>query len=76
MSHSYWHRGKPDLSARRPEGIWDAYIRMTGVHELYSRVEGKSWVRMTLRKQPYGDWEFEVQDPLGYILVFGGDVGV
>jgi hypothetical protein len=28
---------------------------------------------MTLRKRSYGDWEFEVQDPNGYILVFGGD---
>jgi hypothetical protein len=23
-----------------------------------------------LRKQPYGDWEFEVRDPNGYVLVF------
>lgn len=26
---------KPDLSARRPEGLWDAYVRMRGVHALY-----------------------------------------
>ena len=64
---------KPDLSAHRPEGIWDAYIRMDGVREFYGRVAGKSFIRMSLRKQGYGDWEFEVQDPLGYILVFGGD---
>jgi len=25
---------------------------------------------MPLRKQPYGDWEFEVKDPNGYVLVF------
>jgi hypothetical protein len=25
---------------------------------------------MPLRKQGYGDWEFEVRDPNGYILVF------
>ena len=24
-------------------------------------------------RQPYGDWEFEVIDPSGYVLVFGGD---
>jgi hypothetical protein len=66
---------KPDLSPRRPEGIWDAYIRMDGVREFYGNVEGKPFIRMSLRKQPYGDWEFEVQDPQGYILVFGGDGG-
>jgi hypothetical protein len=26
--------------------------------------------RMPLQKQGYGDWEFEVRDPNGYILVF------
>ena len=31
---------KPDLSARRPEGLWDAYIRMRGVHPLYETVRG------------------------------------
>jgi hypothetical protein len=25
---------------------------------------------MPLRKKDYGDWEFEVKDPNGYILVF------
>ncbi len=24
----------------------------------------------TRRRQPYGDWEFEVKDPNGYVLVF------
>src|SRR4051812_48275255 len=23
---------KPDMTAQRPEGLWDAYIRMRGVH--------------------------------------------
>jgi catechol 2,3-dioxygenase-like lactoylglutathione lyase family enzyme len=64
---------KPDLAPRRPEGIWDAYIRVDGVRELYGRVEGKPFIRMSLRKQRYGDWEFEVRDPHGYIIVFGGD---
>jgi uncharacterized glyoxalase superfamily protein PhnB len=27
-------------------------------------------IKMPLRKQGYGDWEFEVKDPNGYILVF------
>ncbi len=64
---------KPDLSARRPAGLWDAYIRMDGVHAFFAQCEGKEFVRTRLQKQRYGDWEFEVRDPNGYILVFGGD---
>jgi len=29
---------KPDLSALRPEGLWDAYFRVNGVHALYEGV--------------------------------------
>ena len=67
---------KPDLSARRPEGLWDAYIRMSGVRELYEQVKGRPFIQMPLKKQRYGDWEFEVRDPNGYVLVFGGDVDI
>ena len=63
---------KPDLSGRRPEGLWDAYLRMNGVHALYDTVRGQAFVQMPLKHQPYGDWEFEVGDPNGYVLVFGG----
>jgi uncharacterized glyoxalase superfamily protein PhnB len=61
---------KPDLTARRPEGLWDAYIRMRGVRLFYELLRDRGFIRMPLRKQPYGDWEFEVRDPNGYILVF------
>jgi len=61
---------KPDLYQRRNGGVWDAYIRMEGVKEFYAAVKDKIEVRMPLRKQAYGDWEFEVKDPNGYILVF------
>lgn len=61
---------KPDLTALRPDGIWDAYVRMRGVENFYSRVRDQAFIRMPLKKQPYGDWEFEVRDPNGYILVF------
>jgi len=27
-------------------------------------------ILMPLQKQPYGDWEFEIKDPNGYVLVF------
>jgi uncharacterized glyoxalase superfamily protein PhnB len=64
---------KPDLSARRPEGLWDAYVRMRGVHTLYDALRGEAFVQMPLKQQAYGDWEFEVRDPNGYVLVFGGE---
>jgi uncharacterized glyoxalase superfamily protein PhnB len=61
---------KPDLTALRPAGIWDAYVRMRGVESFYSRVRDQAFIRMPLKQQPYGDWEFEVREPNGYILVF------
>src|SRR2546423_10020025 len=64
---------KPDLTERRPAGLWDAYFRMTGVEALYETVKGKPFVKMSPKKQSYGDLEFEVRDPNGYILVFGGE---
>ena len=64
---------KPDLAAERPQGLWDAYVRMHGVRQFYERVQGKAFVCMQLTKQQYGDWEFEVRDPNGYAIVFGGD---
>ena len=63
---------KPDLRSRRPEGHWDAYVRMGGVRALCEVVRDREFVAMTLRRQPYGDWEFEVRDPNGYVLAFGG----
>jgi uncharacterized glyoxalase superfamily protein PhnB len=67
----YW---KPDLRSRRPEGLWDAYIRMRGVGALYRRLGGQPFIQMPLKEQTYGDWEFEVRDPNGYVLVFGGSI--
>ena len=63
---------KPDLTERRPEGLWDAYFRTNGVSTFYDTVTGESFVQMPLKQQPYGDWEFEVRDLNGYVLVFGG----
>jgi uncharacterized glyoxalase superfamily protein PhnB len=67
---------KPDLTGLRPAGLWDACIRMEGVQTLYKTIADQPFIKMLLRKQPYGDWEFEVKDPNGYILVFGGDAGM
>lgn len=63
---------KPDLSAQRPQGLWDAYLRVSGVRTLYEEVRGREFVQMPLKLQRYGDWEFEVRDLNGYVLVFGG----
>jgi uncharacterized glyoxalase superfamily protein PhnB len=63
---------KPDLRYLRQNGLWDAYIRLDGVHALYQTIEGESFIQMPLTQQSYGDWEFEVRDPNGYVLVFGG----
>jgi hypothetical protein len=64
---------KPDLSPLRPAGLWDAYIRMRGVNSLYEVVRDRDFIHMTLKQQPYGDWEFGVRDLNGYFLVFGGE---
>ncbi len=61
---------KPDLYHLRSGGVWDAYIRMEGVKDFYESVKDKVEIKMSLRQQGYGDWEFEVKDPNGYILVF------
>jgi hypothetical protein len=50
----------------------DAYIRMRSVREFYEVVRSDVPIHLELVKQSYGDWEFEVRDPNGYILVFGG----
>jgi uncharacterized glyoxalase superfamily protein PhnB len=62
---------KPDLYQIRPGlGVWNAYIRMEGVKVFYESVRQNVEVVMPLKKQGYGDWEFEVKDPNGYVLVF------
>jgi len=33
-------------------------------------IKEKVEILLPLRQQPYGDWEFEVKDPNGYVLVF------
>jgi predicted enzyme related to lactoylglutathione lyase len=61
---------KPDVYRRRPGGVWDAYIRVEGIQDLYASVREETTIVQPLRQQPYGAWEFEVKDPNGYILVF------
>ena len=61
---------KPDLYRSRDGGVWDAYISVEGVKDLYESVREEATIVQPLRKQPYGNWEFEVKDPNGYVLVF------
>jgi len=61
---------KPDLDGLRGGGVWDAYIRMEGVKVFYDLVRERISVIRPLEKQFYGDWDFEVKDPNGYVLVF------
>ena len=64
---------KETVYQRRDGGVWDAYIRLTGVAALYASIKGKPFVIKTLEREPYGDWDFEIRDLNGYVLVFGGD---
>lgn len=64
------HYEKPDIYKLRGGGVWDAYIRMRYVKQLYNDIKEEVEILQPLRKQPYGQWEFEVKDPNGYVLVF------
>ena len=61
---------KPDLYNSRRGGVWDAYIRIEGVQDLFESVKDEVTIVKPLQRQPYGNWEFEVRDPNGYLLVF------
>lgn len=60
---------KPEIT--RPGGVWDAYIRMEGLVKFCNEVRTRISLKSDLTKRPYGDTEFEVTDPNGYVLVFG-----
>ena len=61
---------KPDIYNSRDGGVWDAYFRIEGVKNLFESVRDEATIIQPLRKQPYGQWEFEVRDLNGYVLVF------
>lgn len=67
---------RPSSEAQRPDWIWDAYVRMDGVHAYYQRLSGREFIIAALAKKRHGDWEFDVRDPNGYVIVFGGDENV
>ena len=61
---------RPDVYKSRPGGVWDAYFRIEGVKDLFESVRDEATIVQPLHKQPYGNWEFEVRDLNGYLLVF------
>ena len=64
--------GKPDLYDKREGGVWNVYVQVTGVRELYGALSRSSDVTVLepLCHQPYGQTEFVIRDPNGYVLVF------
>lgn len=57
-------------------GVWDAYVRCTGVDELASELQRRGVpLERGPEDKPYGMREFDVLDPDGYVLCFGEDVG-
>ena len=67
---------KPDVYRARAGGIWNVYVRTKNVGRLYDELKRHPEVTIQheLHRQPYGQLEFEVRDPNGYILVFAEDV--
>src|SRR5262245_37315402 len=63
---------KPDLYSQRPGGVWNVYLQMHGVRELFAKLSSLPQVTILepLCHQPYGQTEFVVRDPNGYTLVF------
>lgn len=60
---------KPDLSARREGGVWNAYIQVSGLQSLWGRIASLPGARGP-EDRWYGQREIEVRDPNGYVLVF------
>lgn len=67
---------KPDLYEEREGGVWDVYVRMEGVRELFQALSKVADVTVLepIRRQPYGQTEFVIRDLNGYVLAFGEPV--
>ena len=63
---------KPDLYDLREGGVWNAYLQTDDVRGLFETLSGFPDVRVLedLAHQDYGQTEFVVRDPNGYVLVF------
>jgi len=67
---------KPDLYGKRAGGVWNVYLRMKGVRELFQSLSKLPDVKVLepLHRQPYGQTEVVVEDPNGYTLVFAEEL--
>lgn len=68
---------RPDEPLRCEREAWDLYIETDNVQALYddfSQMRNVN-IRRGVCKQEYGQIEFEVVDPNGYVLVFAQPVG-
>jgi len=63
---------KPERYRERSGGVWDVYLRMQGVAELFRSLSNRSDVAILEppHRQPYGQTELVIRDPNGYVLVF------
>ena len=54
-----------------PPAGWSLYVRLPGgqIDGLYAALAGQEDVVRPLERMPYGDVEFEVRDPDGYVIV-------
>jgi catechol 2,3-dioxygenase-like lactoylglutathione lyase family enzyme len=69
-------RGTAEIMLRRSAGGrpaggggWDAYVRLSGgIHALYGTLQQRMPIVRRLEIMEYGDTEFEIADPDGYVL--------
>ncbi len=63
---------RPYDPGARERGAWNAYIETDNVNVLFDEFSKRPNVNIisTPCPQPYGQIEFEVMDPNGYVLVF------
>jgi len=63
---------KPEDPAAHERGAWNVYIETDNVAALFEEISSRPDVKITraLTRQEYGQIEFEVTDPNGYVLVF------
>lgn len=64
---------KPDLQPRRPGGVWDAYVWITGIDALHDRLREQVEILYGPEDQPYQCRELWVRDLNGYVLAFAED---
>lgn len=63
---------KPDLYEQREGGVWSVYLQTNDVRELFDAVSDIPDVTILerLAHRDYGQTEFAIRDPNGYVLVF------